>query len=95
MWEEAVIKLIRVPVIPIYFHARNSRFFCKLSKISPLLRTAKLPSELYSQKRRPIIVRIGAPISVAAQKEAESLEQYTELLRRKTYLLSNVYQKGD
>ena len=96
-WEEAVIKLIRraeVPVIPIYFHARNSRFFYRLSKISPLLRTAKLPSELYSQKRRPIIVLIGAPISVATQKEAESLKQYTELLRRKTYLLSNVYQKG-
>ena len=96
-WEEAVIKLIRraeVPVIPIYFHGRNSRFFYRLSKISPLLRTAKLPSELYSQKRRPIIVRIGLPISVGAQKEAESLDKYIALLRRKTYLLSNVYQKG-
>ena len=35
-WEEAALKLIRkaqVPVVPIYFHARNSRLFYRLSKI--------------------------------------------------------------
>jgi putative hemolysin len=36
-WEEGAIKVIRkaqVPVVPIYFHARNSWFFYFLSKIS-------------------------------------------------------------
>ena len=95
-WEEAALKLIRkaeVPVVPIYFHARNSKFFYRLSKISDVFRTAKLPSEIYSQKNRPIKVRIGQPISVAAQKEQRTLEDFTDLLRKKTYLLSNAYEK--
>lgn len=95
-WEEAAIKLIRkaeVPVVPIYFHARNSRLFYRLSKMNDVFRTAKLPSELTSQSRRPIKVRIGQPISVATQNEEETLESYTELLRKKTYLLANVFEK--
>ena len=95
-WEEAAIKLIRkaeVPVVPIYFHARNSRLFYRLSNINDVFRTAKLPSELTTQSRRPIKVRIGQPISVASQKAEETLEGFTELLRKKTYLLANVFEK--
>ncbi|MCB0376204.1 MAG: lysophospholipid acyltransferase family protein, partial [Sinomicrobium sp.] len=95
-WEEAAIKLIKkakVPVIPIYFHAKNSRLFYRLSKISGTLRTAKLPSELLTQKNRIIKVRIGKPIPVAAQDEHETLEEFTAFLRKKTYMLSNIYQK--
>ena len=42
-WEEAALKLIRkaeVPVVPIYFHARNSKLFYRLAKISGIFRTA-------------------------------------------------------
>ena len=95
-WEEAALKLIRranVPVVPIYFHARNSTFFYRLSKISDVFRTAKLPSEVYSQRNRPIKVRIGQPISVDVQNDQETLEDFTELLRKKTYILSNAYEK--
>ena len=93
-WEEAAIKLIRkaeVPVVPIYFHAKNSRLFYKLSKISDTLRTAKLPSELLTQKKRVIKVRIGKPISLADQKEHETLTEFSDFLRRKTYMLSNAF----
>ena len=95
-WEEAALKLIRkaeVPVVPIYFHARNSRLFYRLSKINDVFRTAKLPSELTTQSRRPIKVRIGQPISVKAQQEENTLEEFTELLRKKTYLLANAFEK--
>ena len=95
-WEEAAIKLIRkaeVPVVPIYFHAKNSRFFYRLAKISPIFRTAKIPSEAFTQKNRAIKVRIGQPISVNTQKEQTTLEEYTDLLRRKTYILANAYEK--
>ncbi|WP_289037280.1 lysophospholipid acyltransferase family protein [uncultured Zobellia sp.] len=95
-WEETAIKLIRkaeVPVVPIYFHAKNSKLFYRLAKISGVFRTAKLPSEVFSQRNRPIKVRIGQPISVATQKEQETLEEYSELLRRKTYILANAYEK--
>lgn len=94
-WEEGAIKVIRkaqVPVVPIYFHAKNSRLFYFLSKINDTLRTAKLPSELLTQKDRVIKVRIGKPISVAEQNEYETIESYSEFLRKKTYMLANPFE---
>ena len=97
-WEEGAIRVIRkaqVPVVPIYFHAKNSNLFYLLSKISDTLRTAKLPSELLTQKRRIIKVRIGKSISVAEQNEYESIEEYTEFLRKKTYMLAKPFEKDN
>lgn len=94
-WEEAAIKLIKkaeVPIVPIYFHAKNSRLFYQLSRISDTLRTAKLPSELLTQKNRVIKVRIGNPIKVAAQKEYTDLPSFTEFLRKKTYMLAKSFE---
>jgi putative hemolysin len=94
-WEEGAIKLIRkanVPVIPIYFHAKNSALFYVLSKISDTFRTAKLPSEIFTQKNRVIKVRIGKPISVQEQNEHETIENFSEFLRKKTYMLANSFQ---
>ncbi len=95
-WEEAALKLIRkaqVPVVPIYFYGKNSKLFYRLSKWSPIFRTAMIPSQVLSQRNRPLKVRIGQPISVQMQNEQESLEEFTDLLRRKTYILSNAFQK--
>ena len=95
-WEEGAIKVIRkaqVPVVPIYFHAKNSGLFYLLSKINSTLRTAKLPSELFSQKDRVIKVRIGKPISVNEQNEYKTIEDYSEFLRKKTYMLANSFNK--
>lgn len=93
-WEEAAMKLIQraeVPVIPIYFHAKNSKIFYSLASISDTLRTAKLPSELLTQKKRIIKVRIGNPVKVADQKEYTDLPDFTQFLRRKTYMLAKAY----
>ncbi|MCP9198982.1 lysophospholipid acyltransferase family protein [Gramella sp. GC03-9] len=95
-WEASAMKLIqksKVPVVPIYFHAKNSLFFYRLASMSDVLRTAKLPSEMLSQKRRKIMVRIGHPITVEDQQEHTNLEAYTAFLRRKTYMLANVFEK--
>ncbi|WP_309641227.1 lysophospholipid acyltransferase family protein [Flavobacterium sp.] len=97
-WEEGAIKVIRkaqVPVVPIYFHAKNSRLFYLLSRLNPTLRTAKLPSELLTQKDRLIKVRIGKPISVAEQNEHQTIEDYSEFLRKKTYMLANSFDKDN
>ena len=94
-WEEAAMKLAQkanVPIVPIYFHAKNSKLFYKLSKISDIFRTAKLPSELLTQKRRVIKVRIGRSISVKDQDEHQNLEEFTDFIRRKTYMLSNTFE---
>ena len=95
-WEESAVRLIQkanVPVIPIYFHAKNSRLFYFLSKISDTLRTAKLPSEVISQEGRVIKVRIGKPISIADQNEYKELAAFSEFIRKKTYMLANPFEK--
>ena len=95
-WEPVAMRLIqkaKVPVVPIYFHAKNSTFFYRLASMSDVLRTAKLPSEMLSQKRRKIKVRIGNPIPVEDQAEFKDLESFTGYLRRKTYMLANVFEK--
>ena len=95
-WEEGAVRLIKkahVPVIPIYFHAKNSNLFYVLSKISDTFRTAKLPSELLSQKNRIIKVRIGKPISVKDQDTYKDIPSFYEFLRKKTYMLANPFEK--
>lgn len=90
-WEESAIKMIRkleVPVVPIYFKARNSRLFYLLAMLHPTLRTAKLPSEILSQKNKSIRIRIGKPISVKEQQTFAELAAYGEFLRSKTFILS-------
>ncbi len=97
-WEIAVMKLARraeVPIVPIYFHAKNSRLFYWLSRISDKLRTAKLPSELFTQQRRTIKVRIGKPITVNEQKEHDTLEVFTDFIRSKTYILSKAFNEKE
>ena len=97
-WEEGAIKLIKkanVPVIPIYFHAKNSRLFYFLSKFSDTLRTAKLPSELIQQRGRVIKVRIGKPISVKDQDAFKTLPDFYKFIRRKTYMLANPFEKSN
>ncbi len=95
-WEESAMKIVKkakVPVVPIYFHAKNSKLFYRMARLSDTLRTAKLPSELLTQKERLIKVRIGNPISIEDQNEHEHLENFTEFLRKKTYMLSNAFEK--
>ena len=97
-WEEGAIKLIKkanVPVIPIYFHAKNSRLFYFLSKFSDTLRTAKLPSEVIQQRGRVIKVRIGKPISVKDQDTFKALPDFYKFIRKKTYMLANPFEKSN
>lgn len=94
-WEEVAMRIVKkanVPVVPIYFHAKNSKLFYRMAKISDTFRTAKLPSELLTQKDRVIKVRIGNAISLKDQDEHESLTTFTEFLRKKTYMLSNAFE---
>lgn len=89
-WETGAMKMVKkmkVPVVPIYFKARNSAFFYLLSMLHPSLRTAKLPSELLRQKNKSIRIRIGKAISFKEQKGYENIDHYTAFLRQRTYLL--------
>jgi len=95
-WEPAAMKLIqkaKVPILPIYFHAKNSSMFYQLSNLSGTLRSAKLPSEVLSQRNRVVKIRIGKPILVKDQNEYPDLNDFTEFIRKKTYMLANPYEK--
>lgn len=94
-WQPSAMKLIQragVPVIPVYFKARNSRLFYVLSMLSPRLRTAKLPSELLLQKNRSIRIRVGRPILPAEQAAHPDTERFSEYIRKRTYILANTLE---
>lgn len=91
-WIGTAIKFINkanVPVIPIYFHGYNSNLFYLLGLINPMLRTAKLPSELFNKKNKTLTIRVGSPISVQEQNEFEDINQFSRFLRAKTYALGS------
>lgn len=89
-WEASVMKLAKraeVPIIPFYFKTKNSSLFYKLAAIHSLLRTARLPKEISTQRRRKIRIRIGKPITTKQQLEYDTIESYTHFLRKKIYIL--------
>ncbi len=90
-WNKGAIKIIqnaKVPVIPIYFHTQNSWFFYFLAKISGVLRTAKLPSELFNKGGKPIKMRIGNPIQPSELELHPDIDELSQYLRNKTYILA-------
>lgn len=91
-WQEVVIRLIRqlqVPVIPIYFHCKNSTFCNVLGRIDWRLRTMRLPRELFASYDKKIRVSFGNPISVEEQNKFSSLQELGDFLRAKTYELKD------
>lgn len=90
-WQPSIIKLIgqlKVPVVPIFFHGRNSTFFNILGIIDWRLRTLRLPYEVFRRAGKEIFVSIGEPISVERQQSCSSVEQLSALLRESTYALA-------
>ncbi|MDD3567200.1 MAG: GNAT family N-acetyltransferase [Bacteroidales bacterium] len=91
-WNESIIKFIKkmeVPIIPVYFKGTNSRLFHILGLIHPMLRTAKLPSELLNKKNKRVKLRMGSPIAVKEQKEFTDIARFGRFLRLKTYALGS------
>lgn len=95
-WNKEVLKLIssaKVPVIPVYFHGRNTRLFNFLSRLYPPLRTAKLPSEDLFNSKKKIQVRIGKPIKPKVQESFSNTHMLAEFIRKKTYILAKPFEK--
>lgn len=95
-WEKPALKLIKmakVPVVPMYFHAKNSTLFYQVSKIHSSLQTLMLPAEMMNDREKPIRIRIGKPITVKAMDDMETIEELGEFLRRKVYMMKSYYEK--
>lgn len=95
-WEIPAIKLIKkakVPVVPLYFHAKNSRTFYSLAKLSSDLQTLMLPSEMLKKKVKPIKIRIGRAVSPKVLEEYESVQELGDFLRKKVYMMKSYYER--
>lgn len=92
-WQENIIRLImqlKVPVVPIFFHGRNSAMSHILGLIDWRLRTMRLPTEVFRKKGTTIHVSIGDPISIEEQKQhMGSIEEFSKYLRERTYSLKS------
>ena len=88
-WQDAAVRLIRkarVPIVPVRFFDRNSRFYYALGLIDYRVRFIRLFHEVFNKRGSHPRVGIGAPISVEQQ------EQYTDLQAFKAFLRSSVYE---
>ena len=86
-WQDAAVRLIRkarVPVVPVRFFDRNSRFYYALGLIGYRVRFVRLFHELFNKRGTCPRVGIGPVISVEEQ------EQYTDLQAFKAFLRGNV-----
>ena len=86
-WQDAAVKLIRkarVPVVPVRFFDRNSRFYYALGLIDYRIRFVRLFHEVFNKQGSHPRVGIGPVIDVA-QQDAVPDGQF------KTFLRSSVY----
>ncbi|MEI6683726.1 MAG: lysophospholipid acyltransferase family protein [Bacteroidota bacterium] len=89
-WPHSMLKLIRsaqVPVVPVYFSGHNSMLFNLLGMVHPMLRTARLPAEMYNKAGKEIRVRIGRPVLVREQAKFKDISELGRYLRMRTYSL--------
>ncbi|MDO4763415.1 MAG: lysophospholipid acyltransferase family protein [Flavobacteriaceae bacterium] len=94
-WEETVIKLIKkakVPVVPMYFHAKNSKLFYNVSKLHPDLQTLMIPAEMLNKREKPIKIRIGKPITPKVQNDYETIKDLGRFLRKKVYMMKSYFE---
>ena len=96
-WQKSVLEIIwraKVPVVPIYFHDRNSWVCDLLGHVFWQGRALLLPRQVFRKNGRLLHVSVGETISVEEQREhgadPESLGAY---LREKTYALREKYKK--
>ncbi len=89
-WQPSVIriiKMLKVPVIPIYFHGGNSAWFNFLGLVSWQLRTLRLPAEVFRKKGATMHISVGDIISPETIAQYDDIDQLGEFLKKETYSL--------
>ncbi len=89
-----LVEVTGAPVIPAYFHGRNSRLFQTLGLLHPALRTALLPHELINKQNRTIHVGLGAPVDTEALRAFGDRAKVVQYLRLRTYSLKPLCAKN-
>ena len=89
-WQPSIIRLIQqlnVPVVPVYFHGRNSMIFNLLGVISWQLRTLRLPAEVFAHCGETYHISVGDVITPDEQKKFADVKEFGAMLRQRTYAL--------
>ena len=87
-WQDAAIRLIqkaRVPVIPVRFFDRNSRFYYALGLIDYRVRFVRLFHEMFNKRGSHPRLGIGEIISVEKQEKHTDLQDFKDYLRHSVY----------
>jgi len=95
-WQIPAMKLIKkanVPVIPLYFHAKNGRVFYRWGVIHADIQTALLPVEMMRKRLKPIKLRIGKSIVPKQLNEFSNFDELGNFLQKKVYMLKSYYDE--
>ncbi len=87
-WQESVLKLIKmakVPIVPIRFFDKNSPFFYLLGLINWRIRLLRMPSEVFNKKNQRPRIGIGEIITVEEQEQFNDISSFGFFLRRAVY----------
>ncbi len=98
-WATYLCKQIRksnCPVIPLYFHGKNSKYFQWLGRISTKLSDLRFTGELFDKKGKEIKVRIGSLIQHSELAKFQDDKSVAKFLRSRSYLLeADVHEKDE
>ena len=89
-WSKMVGRIIRksaAPVLPVFFHGRNSALFQVAGLVHPLFRTVLLPHELLNKNSTEVRLDIGHLVSAERIKGFQGDGQLMAYLRARTYML--------
>jgi putative hemolysin len=87
-WQEGVLKIIQksnVPVVPIRFFDRNSRFFYFLGAINWRVRLVRMSHELFNKRGKLQRIGIGNLIKPEQISACKNIKELNKLLRKSVY----------
>jgi putative hemolysin len=90
-WREGAARLAaraEAPVVPMFVHGQNSKWFARAGTISPWLRTALLGRELLRQRGSVVRVSVGRPVSARRLTAVGNAAAQSAYLRVRTYGLA-------
>ena len=88
------IRKSKAPVIPVYFHGHNSKYFQFLSKISTKLSDLRVTHEMLDKKGEVIKMRVGSVINTQELEKQKDDRAVAHYLRSRSYMLeANVEEK--
>ena len=87
-WQEGIIRLIKiakVPIVPIRFFDRNSTLFYFLGVIDWRIRSIRMPHEIFNKQNQKPRIGIGSIISVEEQEQFTDSKSFGNFLRKSVY----------